>query len=52
MKNELKELLTNEQRIAAIKKDYSELRELLSKDGHASVKAASSIIRFLTNEAI
>jgi lipid-A-disaccharide synthase len=52
LKNELKELLTNEQRIAAIKKDYSELRELLSKDGHASVKAASSIIRFLTNEAI
>lgn len=48
LKNELNELLTNEQRIAAVKKDYAELRELLGKDGHASVKAASSIIRFLT----
>lgn len=51
LKNELKQLLTDEQRIAAIKKDYTELRGLLSKDGHASVKAASSIIHFLTTEA-
>jgi lipid-A-disaccharide synthase len=46
--HELHELLTNETRISQIKKDYSELKELLSKGGHASAKAAESITQFLS----
>jgi lipid-A-disaccharide synthase len=48
LKNELQKLLTNEQRIAELKKDYSDLKNLLSKGGHASAKAAESIIDFLS----
>jgi len=52
LKKELQELLTDETRIASIKKDYAALKELLSQDGpdgyrDASAKAASSIIQFL-----
>ncbi len=47
LKKELQPLLTDENRIAAIKKDYAALKELLSQGGDASAKAASSIYNFL-----
>ena len=47
LKHELQELLMNEIRITAIKKDYAELKQLLSEGGHASAKAAGSIVNFL-----
>jgi lipid-A-disaccharide synthase len=40
---ELKELLTNEQRISQLKKDYADLKTILSEKGNASSKAASLI---------
>lgn len=49
LQHELKELLTNEQRIGAIKKDYAALKKILSEDGNASAKAAASITTFLTS---
>jgi len=49
LQKELNELLTNEQRLAAIKKDYKDLKELLSLGGNASAKAAQSIINFLSS---
>jgi lipid-A-disaccharide synthase len=48
LKHELQELLTNEKRIAEIKKDYMELKRILSEDGNASAKAATSIVDFLS----
>ncbi|HYM93640.1 MAG TPA: lipid-A-disaccharide synthase [Chitinophagaceae bacterium] len=51
LKHELLELITNEARIAAVKKDYEDLRNLLSQGGNASAKAAQSIIHFLTTGA-
>ena len=53
LKNELNELLTNDARIVAIKKDYTALTQLLSEGGPdsfrgASAKTAQSIINFLT----
>ena len=48
LKHELHELLTNEKRIAEIKKDYAELKQILSEGGNASAKAARSIIHFLS----
>jgi lipid-A-disaccharide synthase len=48
LRKELDELLTNENRIAVIKKDYKDLRELLSLGGNASAKAAQSIVSFLS----
>jgi len=48
LKHELQELLKNEKRINEIKKDYSELKRILSEGGNASVKAATSIIQFLS----
>jgi lipid-A-disaccharide synthase len=48
LKHELHELLTNEKRIAEIKKDYAELKQILSGGGNASAKAARSIIHFLS----
>ncbi len=51
LKQELQELITNEARIAAIKKDYVDLKQLLSEGGNASAKAARSIIDFLTTGA-
>ena len=44
---ELRELLTNESRIAQIKKDYADLKNLLTEGGKASAKAAGLIIEFL-----
>ena len=43
LKNELQELLTNEKRIAELKKDYSDLKDLLSEKGNASARAAQLI---------
>ena len=48
LKKELHELLTNEERIARLKKDYADLKNILSENGNASAKAADSIIRFLS----
>lgn len=48
LKNELHELLTNEHRIEAIKKDYAELKRILSEGSNASEKAAKSISGFLS----
>ncbi|MEI9942885.1 MAG: hypothetical protein WDN26_01570 [Chitinophagaceae bacterium] len=48
LQHELHELLTNEQRIAELKNDYAALKELLSKGGNASAKAAGSIVHFLS----
>ena len=47
LEHELHELLTNESRIAQLKKDYDDLRILLSQKGNASAKAAEAIINFL-----
>ncbi|MET0393483.1 MAG: lipid-A-disaccharide synthase [Chitinophagaceae bacterium] len=47
LERELKQLLYNEQRIAQLKKDYAALQQLLGKGGHASAKAARSIVNFL-----
>jgi len=46
LKNELHELLTNEERIAELKKDYADLKNLLSEKGNASAKAAQLIHDF------
>jgi len=48
LKNELELLLHNEERITAIKKDYAELKDILSRGGNASAKAAASIQQFLS----
>jgi lipid-A-disaccharide synthase len=48
LKLELHELLTNENRIAEMKKDYAELKRILSEGGNASAKAAKSIVGFLS----
>jgi len=48
LKHELHELLTNEKRIAEMKKDYAKLKTTLSEGGNASAKAARSIIHFLS----
>ena len=53
LRRELHELLTNEKRIAEIKKDYGELKGILSEGGTdsyqgASAKAARSIVNFLS----
>jgi len=47
LKKELQQLLTDENRIAEIKKDYASLKTLLRQGGDASANAASSIIKFL-----
>jgi len=46
LKNELQELLTNEKRIDELKKDYADLKNLLSQQGSASSKAAQLIRNF------
>jgi lipid-A-disaccharide synthase len=47
LKKELKELLTDPLRIDQLKKDYAELKRILSEGGNASAKAAQSIVDFL-----
>jgi len=48
LKHELQELLKNEKRINEMKKDYAELKRILSEGGNASANAARSIIQFLS----
>ncbi len=48
LKNELHSLLYDNNKIATLKKDYSELKDILSRGGNASAKAAASIYHFLT----
>jgi len=47
LKKELESLLYDQLRRAQLAKDYQELWDILSKGGHASSKAASSIYHFL-----
>ncbi|MBK5270007.1 MAG: lipid-A-disaccharide synthase [Bacteroidia bacterium] len=49
LRKELQELLTDEQRISAIKNDYALLKKLLGEEGNASAKAAASIYQYLTS---
>jgi lipid-A-disaccharide synthase len=51
LKHELHELLTNETRIAEIKKDYTALKNLLSEGGNASANAARIIYDFTNSNA-
>ncbi len=44
---ELNLLLNDPEKIRQIKKDYAELKRILSKEGNASAKAASLILEFL-----
>src|SRR6185436_18208929 len=46
LKTELQELLTNDQRISQLKKNYADLKTLLSQQGNASAKAAQLIFAF------
>lgn len=48
LKKELQDILTNELRLTQLKKDYAELKTLLSKGGNASENAADSIVQFLS----
>lgn len=49
VKKELHELLTGKERIEQLQEDYSALKTLLSKGGHASANAAKAISSFLQN---
>ena len=49
LKNELHELLTDEQRRSQLQNDYAALKNLLSEGGNASAKAAQSIVYFITS---
>jgi len=49
LEKELNDLLNNPQRQEQLKKDYADLREILSRGGHASANAAKSIIQFLNS---
>jgi lipid A disaccharide synthetase len=46
LEHELRELLTNDQRISQLKKDYTDLKNILSEKGNASAKAAQLIFDF------
>ena len=48
LKHELQELLKNEKRINELKRDYAELKRILSEGGNASENAAKVIIDFLS----
>lgn len=50
LEHELNELLTNENRIAELKKDYAALKNTLSERGNASAKAATIIYNFLSGK--
>ena len=51
LKQELQELLTNESRIAQMKKDYADLKNLLTEGGRASAKAAGLIVDYVRSAA-
>ena len=48
LKKELHELFTNEKRVAQMRKDYTEIKKILSEGGNASANAARLIVEFLT----
>ena len=48
---ELNKILKDQNTIFKMKKDYAELKKLLSEGGHASEKAARSIVEFLKRSA-
>ena len=48
---ELKKILTDPETRAALKKDYTALRNLLSLGGNASANAAKSIYHYITGDA-
>ena len=50
LENELKELLTNENRIGQLKKDYADLNTKLTQSGSASAKAAWLIFNFTSGK--
>jgi lipid-A-disaccharide synthase len=50
LEHELHELLTNEQRISQLKKDYADLKNILSEKGNASVAAAHLIHDFTSSK--
>ncbi len=52
LKHELNDLLTNDSRIQQMKKDYHALKDLLSRGGNASEKAAKIIYGNLVNEEV
>ena len=47
VKHELQKILSDTNAILQLKKDYACLKQLLSEGGHASSKAAKSIVKFL-----
>ncbi|WP_431214528.1 hypothetical protein ACQ86N_06835 [Puia sp. P3] len=47
LRRELEDLLHNPDRRQQLRIDYLNLKELLSRGGHASANAASSILRFM-----
>src|SRR6266496_2546701 len=52
LKHELHELITNENRISEIKKDYTILKGLLSAGGNASANAAQCVYKFLISKKV
>jgi lipid-A-disaccharide synthase len=47
VKTELTKILKDQEVIKTMKRDYAELKKLLSEGGHASEKAAKSIVDFI-----
>lgn len=47
LKYELSQIINNQSRIAEIKKDYTDLKNILREGGNASSRAAASILQFL-----
>src|SRR5690606_15964457 len=50
LRNELNDLLHNEERKQQLQQDYAALKNVLSEGGNASANAARSIVDFLTQE--
>jgi lipid-A-disaccharide synthase len=48
LRKELNDLLTSEARQQQLQEDYASLRHLLGQGGHASARAARSIVAFLS----
>lgn len=48
LKQELNHLLNNPEKRSKVKEDYAQLKDILSKGGHASVNAALAIHSFLS----
>jgi lipid-A-disaccharide synthase len=49
LERQLRDLIENQDRVIQLKKDYQELRQILSQGGHASVNAARSIWQYLNH---